>query len=144
MRDDKLVVNGVELTMDSTLATLRAGLTFYNLSTSGSKQKCFTRLANYQKQELEIITAAANQAQREDVREPQAPKLAVPPSEKEQQQHALTHLPFADWCPSVKTDTWWMEVQGVQVCLQFHLIFVTLEQFLMELTLLVPSLLQHW
>ena len=95
------VVNGVELTMDSTLATLRAGLTFYNLSTSGSKQKCFTRLANYQKQqELEIITAAANQAQREDVREPQAPKLAVPPSEKEQQQHALTHLPFADWCPS--------------------------------------------
>ena len=101
LRDDKLVVNGVELTMDSTLATLRAGLTFYNLSTSGSKQKCFTRLANYQKQqELEIITAAANQAQREDVREPQAPKLAVPPSEREQQQHALTHLPFADWCPS--------------------------------------------
>ena len=101
LRDDKLVVNGVELTMDSTLAALRAGLTFYNLSTSGSKQKCFTRLANHQKQqELEIITAAANQAQREDLREPQAPKLAVPPSEKEQQQHALTHLPFADWCPS--------------------------------------------
>lgn len=43
-----------------------------------------------------------------------------------------------------KIDTWWMEVQGVQVCLQFRLIFVTLEQFLKELTLLVPSLLQHW
>ena len=59
---DMVLVNGVELTPDSTLQSFRTALTFYGLSTSGSKSKCFTRLLNHQKQqELEIIHAATEQ-----------------------------------------------------------------------------------
>eukprot|EP00435_Cladocopium_sp_Y103_P064564 s72_g26.t1 len=101
MRDDKLMVNGVELTATSSLAALRAGLSFYTLSTSGSKQKCFTKLLNHAKRlELETVTAAAKNAQMDEQRVPSAPPLAVPPSEAEQQQHALTHWPYASWCAS--------------------------------------------
>eukprot|EP00435_Cladocopium_sp_Y103_P056449 s2990_g19.t1 len=101
MREDKLVVNGVELTATSSLAALRAGLSFYNLSTSGSKQKCFTKLPNHAKRlELETVTAAAKNAQMDEQRVPSAPPLAVPPSDAEQQQHALTHWPYANWCAS--------------------------------------------
>ena len=81
MKDDKLVVNGVQLTANSSLAALRAALTFYNLSTSGSKQKCFAKLLNHAKRlELETVTAAAKNAQMEAHRVPTAPTLAVPPS----------------------------------------------------------------
>ena len=46
---DTVLVNGVELTESSSLRALRAGLTFYGLTTSGSKTKCFARLLNHQK-----------------------------------------------------------------------------------------------
>eukprot|EP00435_Cladocopium_sp_Y103_P011431 s2868_g3.t1 len=36
----------------------------------------------------------------EEQRAPSAPPLAVPPSDAEQQQHALTHWPYANWCAS--------------------------------------------
>lgn len=36
-----MVVNGIELTSESSLATLRAALSFYGKSTSGGKQRCF-------------------------------------------------------------------------------------------------------
>ena len=59
---DMVLVNGVELTPDSTLQSFRTALTFYGLSTSSSKAKGFTRLLNHQKQqELEIIHAATEQ-----------------------------------------------------------------------------------
>ena len=74
MKDDKLVVNGVELTANSSLAALRAALTFYNLSTSGSKQKCFAKLLHHAKRlELETVTAAAKNAQMESNPVPTAP-----------------------------------------------------------------------
>ena len=38
--DDEITVNGTVLKLTSALAVLRAGCQFYNLSTSGSKQKC--------------------------------------------------------------------------------------------------------
>lgn len=41
----------------------------------------------------------------------------------------------------VKTDIWRMETQDVQVCPQFHLIFVTLEQFLKAWILPEPGFL---
>ena len=41
--DDEVTVNGTKLTVSSSLAALRAGCTFYNLSASGSKQRCFQR-----------------------------------------------------------------------------------------------------
>ena len=91
---DMVVVNGVELSESSSLRALRAGLTHYDLSTSGSKVKCFARLLNHQKA-LEL-----QRAQQELTRTPHAVKLETPPSFAEQQQHFLTHLPYAPWCSS--------------------------------------------
>ena len=93
---DMVLVNGVELTPESSLQALRTALTFHSLSTSGSKSKCFTRLLNHQKQqELEIIHAATEHYQSELARVPKAVDLKVPPSEEEQQLHNLSHLPYA-------------------------------------------------
>ena len=51
---DKVEVNGVELTVESSLQT---ALTARGLSTSGSKQKCFQWLLNFQKKlEMEILS----------------------------------------------------------------------------------------
>ena len=41
---DMVLVNGVELNAESALRPLRAALSFYGLSTSGSREKCFKRL----------------------------------------------------------------------------------------------------
>ena len=99
--DDEITVNGTKLKPTSTLAALRAGCAFYNLSSSGSKVKCFQRTAEYQKRlELEMVMAAAKDSQKESEREPHAPPTAEPPSELEQAKHRLTHLPYSNWCPS--------------------------------------------
>ena len=96
---DMVLVNGVELTVDSSLRSLRAGLSFNGLSTSGSKQKCFERLLNFQKQlELQTVHAAATAAQQELL--PRSVELQQPPSERDQQIHNLSHLPYANWCPA--------------------------------------------
>ena len=98
---EMVLVNGVELTPESSLQALRTALTFHALSTSGSKSKCFTRLLNHQKQqELEIIHAATEHYKSELARVPKAVDLKVPPSEEEQQLHNLSHLPYAPWCAS--------------------------------------------
>ena len=98
---DMVLVNGVELTPQSTLQSLKTACSFHGLSTSGSKVKCFSRLLNHQKeQELEIIHAATEQYQVDEARRPKAVDLQEPPSEKEQQLHNLSHLPYAPWCSS--------------------------------------------
>ena len=74
LRDDKLVVNGVELTLDSTLAALQAGLTFYNLSTSGNASHAWQTIRNNKNwRSSKQLHIKPN-----DVREPQAP-IRVPP-----------------------------------------------------------------
>ena len=40
-RGDHLLVNGVEIFKDTRPATMREACTFYNLSTSGSRDRCF-------------------------------------------------------------------------------------------------------
>jgi hypothetical protein len=41
---DHLNVNGVEIYKDTALATMREACSFYQLSTSGGKKRCFERL----------------------------------------------------------------------------------------------------
>ena len=99
--DDKLVVNGVELTRVSKLTDMRAACTRYNLSNSGGKDKCYIRLVAHMKQlELELIDAAAHRMDANLQRDPQSPPLAVEPDDKEVEKHNLTHTPYAPWCPS--------------------------------------------
>ena len=99
--DHEVLVNGTKLNMNSALAELRTGCTFFNLSTSGSKQRCFQRIVDHLKKvELETMMATAKAAQNEMERQPSARPSATPPSEAEQALHRLTHLPYANWCPS--------------------------------------------
>ena len=99
--DDEVTVNGTKLTVSSSLAALRARCTFYNLSTSGSKQRCFQRIMEHLKKiELAMVMATAKDAKQEMERQPSARPAVTPPSEAEQALHRLTHLPYANWCPS--------------------------------------------
>ena len=89
---EKVIVNGVELTAESSLAALRSGCNFYGISQSGGKMKCYGRLVNHLKKlELELLKDAAQHAAAELERKPNSPTLAVPPSEEAQRQHELTH-----------------------------------------------------
>lgn len=96
--EEHLTVNGIVLRPTSTLSTLRAGCRFYGVSTSGSRQRCFQRLLEYQKKcELELAMNAANDAKQQEERQAQSPPLAEAPSEVEQMRHRLTHIPYAAW-----------------------------------------------
>jgi len=100
-RGDHLLANGVEIFSNTALATMRGVCSFYNLSTSGSKDKCFKRLLEHQKKaELQLILGAAREAQAAEERQPRPQHLAEPPDEEAQMRHNLCHLPFADWCAS--------------------------------------------
>ena len=99
--EDEVCVNGTVLRESSSLATLRAGCSFYGISSSGSKQKCFKRLIEHSKKlELESVMAAAKEAFEQQERHPLSPVSAEVPSEYEQSQHRLTHVPYKQWCPS--------------------------------------------
>ena len=91
--EDKITVNGAELTALSTLALLRQALTFYGHSTSGGKVKCFNKLINHQKKmELEAVHSAARRAEGMMQRDAQAPPLAELPSQKDQDKHHTCSL----------------------------------------------------
>ena len=98
---DRLVVNEVEVRASSTLAVLRAACRFHNLSTSGSKLKCYRRLVNHlQKMELDAAREAAHGSEVVLHREPNAVSVAQLPDEETQRKHQLTHVPYAPWCES--------------------------------------------
>ena len=46
---EKVLVNGIELSVESALRALKSACTFYEFSTSGGKDKCYKRLVNHQK-----------------------------------------------------------------------------------------------
>ncbi|CAE7244151.1 unnamed protein product [Symbiodinium sp. CCMP2592] len=99
-QDSVITVNGVGLSMESTLGALRAGCKFLNLSQSGSKQRCFQRLQGYvQKERISSEVEVARQAEGDDAREPRMQFLPEPPSEEARLLHEITHLPYASWCP---------------------------------------------
>ena len=96
---DRIQVNGVDLSLDSPLRTLRAACAFYQVGQSGSKRKCFGRLVEHQAR-LELLQARdlAKHAQELQGREPREQALAKEPGEEEKRKHALTHAPYAPWC----------------------------------------------
>ena len=101
--EDEIDINGTKLRATSAPSALRAACGFYNLSTSGSKQKCFQRILDHQKKlELTMVMAAAKDAQQQMERQPRAPPTAEPPDEAEQARHRLTHIPYANWCTSCR------------------------------------------
>ena len=102
--NDKVTIDGVELTEASGLQALRTALTGLGLSTSGSKQKCFARLLAYHKKhELEVLQSAVAKSQQDGERKPNAQPLHTPPSQEVQDLHNLTHCPYQPWCSACVT-----------------------------------------
>ena len=96
---DHLNVNGVEIFRDTALAVMREACGFYNIGTSGGKERCFKRLWEFQKRlELQTALAAARETEAAEIREPRPQRLAEPPDEQTRLKHMLTHLPYAEWC----------------------------------------------
>ena len=86
---DSIEVNGVRLTAESPIHTLRAACKYIGLSSSGGKQKLFDRIVSfYDQQQLSI--AQEVQASLE------APIVAARPMEV--RDHQLTHIPYQQWC----------------------------------------------
>ena len=82
-RDDHLSVNGVEFYRNTALATMHEACSFYHLSSSGGKSRCFQRLWDFQKKlELQMALAAAREAEASQQRLPKPQHLAEPPSEE--------------------------------------------------------------
>eukprot|EP00435_Cladocopium_sp_Y103_P011979 s2028_g3.t1 len=70
-RGDHMIVNGVELFPHTALATLREACGFYGISRSGSKERCFKRLWEFQKRlELQTALTAARETEAAQKREP--------------------------------------------------------------------------
>lgn len=98
-RDARIIVNGVEIFRNSSLATMRTACEFYSIAKSGGKQRVFQQLVDFQRNlELQAITGAAREAERQLERKPNEQSRPEMPSEKEQRAHALTRLPYAPWC----------------------------------------------
>lgn len=92
-----VVVNGIELTAETSLASLRAALSFYGKSTSGGRQRCFRKLVDHMRQmELEVAREAALEAQKSHSREPKVQPLTQRPGDAEVERHGLPHI-----CPLV-------------------------------------------
>ena len=73
---DKVLVNGTELSKDSSLATLRAACSFLGISSSGSKLRSYTKILTYTKilscnKKMELLSAKSlvSEAKAQETRE---------------------------------------------------------------------------
>ena len=96
---DAAIVDGVSLSLSSSLANIRLGCESLGLSKRGGKEKGLKRMLEHVRaQELIAATSATVKIQRENARVPAEQPRPVVPSQSMIDEHALTHYPYADWC----------------------------------------------
>ena len=96
---DSLIVDGVTLSVNSTLAVLRQAAQSLGLGRSGGKSAVLKRIRDHlSKQALIAAHQARQQLVDATVRVPNEQASVTLPSEEEQRKHCLTHTPFASWC----------------------------------------------
>ena len=90
-------MNGIELTKDSSLATLKAACSFLDISGSGSKVKVYTKILNRNKK-MELLNdiSLVSQARAQETREALEQSVAKMPDEATQARHRLTRTPYAN------------------------------------------------
>lgn len=99
--NETLVVNGQELSVKNSLASLREAAEFLGLGRGGSKNTLWTRLnQEIQKIEHREMFIVANRLFKEQNRHKGLVAVRAPrqPSKEEQELHELTHVPYRDWC----------------------------------------------
>ena len=96
---DAVIVDGVSLSLSSSLANIRLGCESLGLSKCCGKEKCLKRMLEHVgAQELIAATSATVKMQRENSRVPAELSRPVVPSQSMIDEHALTYYPYADWC----------------------------------------------
>ena len=96
---DAVIVDGVQLSMNSSLANIRIGCESLGLSKRGGKQRCLKRMLEHvQAQELIAATSTTGKIQRENARVPVEQSRPVVPTQAMIDEHALTHYPYQSWC----------------------------------------------
>ncbi|CAE7209997.1 unnamed protein product [Symbiodinium sp. CCMP2456] len=97
--DGSLMVDGVSLSLDSTLSVLRQAAQSLGLGRSGGKSTVLKRIKDHlTRQSLLAAHQAREHLASTTERVPQEQKPVVPPSEEERRLHSLTHTPFREWC----------------------------------------------
>ena len=94
-----LVVEGVELHLGCTLATLRAACSVLGIGRSGGKATVLERIGNYLARQrlLERHAVQDDPVARAQLPIEQTPVVA--PSEEELRRHMLSHIPYQPYCP---------------------------------------------
>ena len=98
---ESLVVNGLELNANSSLALLKGAAEYLGLNQGGSKKALWNRLnQKVQQLEYEELFLAANKLYKEEARQKGLAQVNIPrqPRKEERELHELTHLPYRDWC----------------------------------------------
>ena len=99
VEEEGFVVEGVALTSDSSTHTLRAARKSLGISSSGGKQKLYSRFeAHFEERKIALTREAANKAKEVDQRDASSVPLMVPSTPEEVELHELTHVPYARWC----------------------------------------------
>ena len=91
-----IVVDDVELSLDSALSTLRKACQSLGVGKSGSKAVVFRRLKDRLNKLKLLESLRATEVPSAPV--PQVPAAPKEPTPEERRLHNATHAPFAAWC----------------------------------------------
>ena len=100
-RGANLVLNDIDLTEQSSLATLRNAAEYLGIGTGDSKKTLWHRLnQQVQKIEHQQLFASANRLYKEQNKHKGLVHVPLPrqPSQQERELHELVHLPYQPWC----------------------------------------------
>ena len=98
---DSVIVGGMELTQNSSVASLRQAAGLLGISSSGSKAKIFRKIKAAHVESIRQRAAVVAHEPYLEARGPQ-PRFQDSPaqaSEAERKRHEATHLPTKPWCP---------------------------------------------
>ena len=102
LAESGVTIAGVQIYPTSAIAVLRAACKHLKISQSGSKSKLWQRiLAFLDQQRILAESKLSSEVLAGYNREPRAVQTAAMPTDPAIiQQHMLTHLPYASWCPA--------------------------------------------
>ena len=97
---DSIMIEGVQVTGESSLIVLRAACESLGLSRTGNRRQCWRRLCSHvQSQQLLLDKQVEHNLSSSRERVADAPPVPAEPDESIKAKHNLTHAPYASWCP---------------------------------------------
>ena len=96
---NRLIVNGEEITAESSLRKMREAAKFLKIAIGGAKSKVWAKLVNCHLQAAAgAVDAAAALALRGEQVDPVVRARPREPSVRERELHEVTHQPYMPWC----------------------------------------------